>query len=77
MSVKKLNTTGSSSPSACCGGVSMHVPCIQRTNCLVLNNVIDLKLMKMIMLQVDMMILNDDDDDKDDSKMAKHYIKLR
>ena len=36
MSEKKLNTTGSSSPSACWGGVSMHVPCIQRTNILVL-----------------------------------------
>lgn len=36
MSVKKLNTTGSSSPSACWGGVSIHVPCIQRTNILVL-----------------------------------------
>ena len=36
ISVKKLNTTGSSSPSACWGGVSMHVPFIQRTNILVL-----------------------------------------
>lgn len=40
MSVKKLNTTGSSSPSACCGGVSIHVPCIQRTKSLLLEQII-------------------------------------
>ena len=36
MSVKKLNTYGSSSPSTFCGGHSIHVPCIQRGNTLVL-----------------------------------------
>lgn len=36
MSEKKLNMMGSSSPSVCWGGVSIQVPCIQRTKCLVL-----------------------------------------
>ena len=41
-SVKKLKMTGSSSPSAFCGGVSMQVPYIHRTNNFVLSEKEDL-----------------------------------